>query len=189
MNGLFEHVESFLGQMEYGWKDSDGTVWPFHVLRFSGGPIANTITITTMGLSDTPMPSPVSNKQIRHELLFMARPSFCDGNIPAILHQVGMEAISDNRPYLRGELIGPRRGTLIAGTRIEALYVTNPFYLPDSFAPYRSPEGIACVFAWLIPITAKEAEFASKLGWKRFEDELIATDPDLLDLKRPSMVE
>jgi hypothetical protein len=188
MTGLFEHLESYLGTMEYGWKDSDGTVWPFYVMRFSGGPV-DTVTFATLGLSDTPMPSLVSDKQIRHELLFMTRPSFGNGNIPAILHQVGMEAISDKRPYLRGELIGPRRGTLIAGTQVAALYVGNPpGCLPESFAPYRSPEGIPCVLAWLVPITLNEAEFVKTHGWERFEDELCRADPDLLDLKRASFL-
>jgi hypothetical protein len=188
MNGLFEHLESYLGHMECGWKDSDGTVWPFYVMRFSGG-LIDALAFATMGLSDTPLASPVSDKQIRHELLFMTRPSFGNGNIPAILHQLGMEAISDKRPYLRGELIGPRRGVLIAGTQIEALYVANPpLFLPESFAPYTSPQGISCVLAWLVPITLNEAEFVKKNGWERFEEELCCADPDLLDLKRASIV-
>jgi hypothetical protein len=187
MKNLIEHLEGHLGQIDGGWKDSDGTHWPFHVVRFLGGPIANAVTYSTLGLSDTPLQSPVSAKQVRHELLFMARPAFCDRNIPAILHQVGTEAVSRSRPYLRGDVIGPR-GTLIPGTGMEALYVSPPVYLPDAFASYKSPEGVSCVFAWLVPITSDEAGFVRTKGWEAFEDRLVSLDPDLLDLSRRSIV-
>jgi hypothetical protein len=187
MKDLIEHLESHLGPIQVGWKDSDGTVWPFHVLRFSGGPLANAVTYSTLGLSDTPLPSPVSPKQVRHELLFMARPAFGDRNIPALLHQVGTEALGRGRPYLRGDVIGPR-GTLMPGTAMEALYVSLPVYLPDSFATYRSPAGVACVLAWLVPITRDEAAFVKTGGWDAFEDQLVRVDPDLLNLSRGSIV-
>jgi hypothetical protein len=187
MKNLIGHLESHLGRIDVGWNHADGTAWEFQVLRFVGGPIANTVTYTTLGLSDNPLPSPVSAKQVRHELLFMARPAFCDRNIPAILHQVGTEAISSARPYLRGEVIGPRR-TLIPGTDMTGLYVALPAYLPDSFALYKSPDGISCIFAWLVPITSNEAEFSKTKGWEAFEDRLASIDPDLLDLNRRSIV-
>lgn len=187
MKNLIGHLESNLGQIDAGWKDSDGSAWAFQVVRFLGGPIANTVTYSTLGLSDAPLPSPVSAKEVRHELLFMARPTFCDRNIPAILYQVGKDAISRSRPYLRGDVIGPR-GTLISGTSMEALYVSLPAYLPDTFATYNSPEGVSCIFAWLVPITSQEAEFAKTRGWEAFEDRLASVDPDLLNLGRKSII-
>jgi hypothetical protein len=186
MIGLIEHLERHLGNIEAGWKDSDGSRWPFYVLRFTGGPIAHTHTYSTLGLADIPLMSPVSGKEIRHELLFMARASWGDRTLPALLHQVGMEAVSRGFPYLRGEVIG-RRGRLFPDTQMEALYVSGPVYLPDSFAAHKSPEGIGCIFAWLIPITACEAEFVRNKGWNAFEDLLCQCDPDLLDFKRASI--
>jgi hypothetical protein len=187
MKNLIEHLESHLGQIYAGWKGSDGTAWPFQVVRFFGGPIANTVTYCTLGLSNTALASPVSAKQVRQELLFMARPEFCDRNIPAILHQAGTEAISRSRAYLRGDIIGPR-GTLVSETSMEALYVSLPAYFPDSFATYKSSKGISCVIAWVVPITSQEAEFAKTNGWEAFEDRLASIDPDLLDLRRKSIV-
>src|SRR2546421_13023824 len=108
MNGLTQHLESFLGEIDIGWKDADGSKWPFFVLRFTGGTIANTITYSTLGLSDTPLFSATSRKNIRHELIMMTRASFADRGTPTILQQVGMEAITSARPYLRGDVIGPR---------------------------------------------------------------------------------
>jgi hypothetical protein len=187
MKNITDHLEKFLGNIDGACKDSDGTLWPFYVLRFLGGPIANTITYSTLGLCDVPLPSTISNKRVRHELLFMARPSSYDDNIPAVLHQVASEAINNNRPYLRGDVIGPR-GTLIHGTKMEALYVSLPVYLPDTFASYTSPDGDTCIFAWLVPITGPEAELVRLSGWESFEESVCAIDPDLLDLSRPSIV-
>jgi hypothetical protein len=112
---IVEHLENHLGLIQAGWKDSDGTPWPFQVLRFTGGPIADAVTYTTLGLSDNSLPSAVSAKQVRHELVFMARPAFCDRNIPAVLHQVGVETIRSASALLRGDVLGPR-GALIEGT-------------------------------------------------------------------------
>ncbi len=183
MKNLTSHLERHLGKIDVAWKDADGTVWPFYVLRFLGGPVTDTVTYSTLGLAD----SPVSNKQVRHELFIMTRSSFGGESFPGLLHQVGTEAISKNRAYLRGDVIGPR-GTLITGTNMEALYVSLPIYLPDSFATYNSPEGISCVFAWLIPITFDEAAVVRLKGWEQFENKLAESDPDLMNLNRSSIV-
>jgi hypothetical protein len=42
-------------------------------------------------------------------------------------------------------------------------------------------------FAWLVPITAREADFISRNGWDSFEDKLADQDPDLVDLQRPGL--
>jgi hypothetical protein len=42
MNSMIEHLEPQLGPIQYGWKDSEGLTWPFDVLGFGAGPIANT---------------------------------------------------------------------------------------------------------------------------------------------------
>src|SRR5262245_42964132 len=77
MTGLIEHLESFLGRIEYGWKDSDGTAWPFQVVKFSGGAIAEASSYSTLGLSNRGLLAPISGKTIRHELIFLTRASLC----------------------------------------------------------------------------------------------------------------
>lgn len=186
MNNIASHLESYLGRIDAGWKDSDGTVWPFYVLRFLGGPILDVVTYSTLGLSDITLPSPVSSKLIRHELVFMVRASLAHRAVPGLLHQVASEAIRSNRPYLRGDVIGPR-GILFPGTQMEALYVSPPVYLPDAFAAFESQHGISCAIAWLVPITSDEAKLVSKRGWPFFEEQLCAQDPDLLDINRPGI--
>jgi hypothetical protein len=38
--------------------------------------------------------------------------------------------------------------------------------------------------AWLVPITASEAEFVRRVGWSRFEVEMEQQKPDLFDFAR-----
>lgn len=186
MIGLIEHLEAYLGKIDIGWKDADGTNWPFSLLRFTGGPVANTTTYTTLGLSDTPLRDH-SGKEIRHELMLMTRSAFGDRGTPGILHQVAMEAITQNRPYLCGDVIGPR-GKLFTDTDMEALFVYLPVYFPDAFAWYEASNGPGCVVAWLIPITHAEAHYVLEHGWKLFVDVLLRSNPDLIDMHRSTVV-
>src|SRR5438105_9150582 len=105
---LLEHIESYLGETEGGWRDPPGEQWPFYVLQFNNGPISKATVFSTLGLSEFELASPFAGRTIRHELIFMAQSGFGYRNIPAILHDVGTEAISRGRAYLCGEVIGPR---------------------------------------------------------------------------------
>lgn len=182
---VLEHLESFLGETDGGWKDPPGETWPFYVLGFSHGPIKDSLTLSTLGLSDFELEC--GAKRIRHELMFMTRQSFGSRNIPAILHDVGVEAIERKHPYLRGEVIGPR-GKLFPDTELEALFASSPCYFPDEFANCTPDDGTVRIFVWLIPITRREADFIATSGWKAFEDRLLQADPDLLDMNRKSVV-
>jgi hypothetical protein len=187
MHPVLQHLESFLGKTVGGWKDPAGETWPFHVLRFEGGPILNTVTYSTMGLSDTPLKCPNSGKQIRHELIFMARTAFGDRNVPALLHDIGLEAMSRGTPYLCGDVIGPR-GKIFPDTELEAFFVYMPVYLPREFAScHVFGEDVGRIFAWLIPITHQEAHIVFEKGWNTLAKILEEADPDLLDLFRRSV--
>lgn len=43
------------------------------------------------------------------------------------------------------------------------------------------------VLTWLVPLTDAEATFAHTHGWPALEEVLVAQDPDLTDLGRPSL--
>jgi hypothetical protein len=184
---LFEHLERYLGETAGGWKDPPGEHWPFQVLQFSGGPVADVTTLCTRGLSSFPLVNPTSAKVMRHELIFMVRSAFGCRNIPAILHDIGKEAIDRERPYLRGELIGPR-GKLFSDTEMEALLLFTPVYLPEEFWIHSSAGGETHFFVWTIPITGREARYVAANGWQPFVDTMAQVNPDLLDMYRPSIV-
>jgi hypothetical protein len=178
------HFEAFLGEIELGWsRDADGHDMPFQVVRFPRGSGDGTITFATLGLSRYPQRS-ASGKTIRQELLMIVPESLRTGPVPGLLQQAGMETLTAARPLLRGDVIGPR-GKLVSGSRMEALYVSLPVYFPDDFAVYQGEEPI--MIAWLVPISAREAEYLSTRGWRAFEDRLTESDPDLTDIYRSTL--
>lgn len=187
---LVDHLESYLGTIRCGWNElPDGGTAQFHVVEYEGLPsIKGCVAYSTLGLSNLPLaPSAKSGQLIRQELLLLARKSFGRENIPALVQQVAQEAIERNRAYLRGDVIGPR-GAMFENTLLEAFYVASPVYLPEDFATCTLPTGDVAVIAWLVPITHAEAEYVHNVGWSRFEDILLAVDPDLLDFRRETVV-
>jgi hypothetical protein len=189
MTGVIEHLESFCGPIVEGWRlDPDGKQMPFQVVRLERGHIAGTVAFSTLGLSNYPLRSATSPQVIRHELLMLARRDSASSNLPAVLHQVGAEALARESAYLRGEIIGPR-GMLFTGSALEALFVSAPVYFPKEFFGTSTQKIGRVIFAWLVPITTKEAGFVTTNGWSKFEDLLSQRQPDLLDYQRHSIVE
>lgn len=186
MAKLVEHIEAYLGSINYGWSVSpDGEPLGFQIVKLAGLQ-SSYVPYVSLGMSNYPLRSDASSRDIWQELLFLAPLGFGDKNIPALLQSVVSEAIGLERAYLRGQVIGPR-GNLFEGYPFTALYVSLPAYLPDSFKELRV-EGRAIVFGWLIPITDREAEFVLSQGWEAFEDLLERKDPDLVDLARLALV-
>lgn len=187
MPSLVEHLERHFGQIECGWSVSaDGDPMAFQVVRFRGTGVAKPVPYGTLGLSKIPLISPVSGKEIRQELIFLAPPEFGDRNIPAILQNVAAEALGLERAYLRGDLIGPR-SKLFDGLAFTALYVSVPVYFPDSLQTFVDDGGRAIVFAWLVPITGSEAKFVEAHGWGEFEEVLEHQNPDLVNFAREAV--
>lgn len=187
MNSFTVFLENHLGEIEYGWsKGGDGQKLPFQIVKFSRGPFAETVTYTTLGLSNEKLISPVSNKRVRQELVFISYKSVGDLNIPAIMQQVALSMLKNKKALLRGDVIGPH-GDLFTGSELEALYVTLPVYFPDSFKTFIDSVDTPIVMSWIVPITPKEASFISADGWDRFESILEEVNPDLIDFKRKSI--
>jgi hypothetical protein len=184
MSEVVHHLEKFLGETVGGWHSAD---WNFYVLEFPHVPFRNCTALATAGLSELALQSSVSAKEVRHELVLVFDKSHGPGNLPSVLHQVGMEAVERKRPYLRGDVIGPR-DPLVDGTQMTGLYVTLPTFAPDGFANVEANDASQRIFAWLIPITTGEAAFVRDQGWSAFEDVLERVGPDLFDLRRVSVL-
>ena len=185
---LIGHIEKFCGPIVQGWpNDPDGNRMPFQIFQMQGGPIAGTTTYATLGLGKIPLRSHASNKVIRHELVMLSRSDSVPGNLPPLLQQVAMEAVQSGCAYLRGEVIGPRRGPLFSGSTVTALYVASPVYFPREFRSVEC-DGGTTIFAWLVPISDEEASLINELGWDEFETMLESQNPDLLDFRRASIV-
>jgi hypothetical protein len=187
MNKYVEFLESHLGSIVHGYTD-DGENLPFHVVKFKGGPFPNTVTYSTLGLSHHNLVKRNSEKTIKHELFIVADSGFDEKEIVGALKRLGKEVLETHRPYLRGQVIGPR-GTLFRGTKLEALYASVPVYFPDSFFEFEvENENSSIAQVWLVPVTAREAAFVAQNGWSLFEDLLTEADPDLINFKRDSIV-
>ncbi|KGP90300.1 hypothetical protein N780_05985 [Pontibacillus chungwhensis BH030062] len=188
MNKFINFLENHLGEIECGWsKNEDDEELPFQVVKYGNGPFEGTVTYSTLGLSNFPFVSYMSEKEIHQELIFVADSSIGDINIPSLLQQVGLMIFQKNRALLRGDVIGPY-GSLFNNSKLEALYSTMPVYFPDDFHSYSVNEDITIVMTWLIPITSKEALFVEENGWSSFEDKLEDLDPDLIDFNRESII-
>jgi hypothetical protein len=187
MRTIIEHLEDVLGPIAAGWSsDADGRKLPVQIALFTRGPIAGTHALATIGLSNHTLSLGDHGKTVRQELVMLFREQDGPRNLPGVMLQVAMSAFEAHRGYLRGEVIGPR-GALFANSSYEALYVAIPVYFPYSFHIFQPEAGAPVVFAWLVPITHGEAHFVQRRGWKLFEEQLEAHDPDLVAADRPGI--
>jgi hypothetical protein len=184
---LLDHIESFLGPTEGGWKDPAGEVWPFQVVQFSGRPVPKTMTFCTLGLSEYPLKRVGDHAIIRLELMLVVHDVHGPMSIPALLHDLGVQAMSQEHAFFRGQVIGPR-GPLFPGSELEALYVTAPMHLPDEFNDIETEDGDLGFIAWLLPIASSEADFIHSNGWDEFENLLVERQRDVFDVFRKPIV-
>lgn len=183
---LIAHFERFLGQIKRGWSvDPDGASMPFQIVQFSSGSDPDSVGYATLGLGRHQLASPTSGRVIRHELLILAPRSLSPDRVVSLLYQLGSTTLSAHRSLVRGEVLGPA-DPLIPQSEMTALYVTAPAYFPDDFAVFKGADGDV-VMAWLVPISAQEADFVGRHGWEAFEDLLARHDPDLVDFARAGL--
>jgi len=181
---LVEHFERHLGAIEVGWsKSADGVELPFQVVRFKGSIIPGCTAFATVGLSQQPLPSRRSDRDIRHEFVMLVPDRLREGPVPGLLQQVASQVLASESALLRGDVVGPR-GPLFAMSRMEALYAAVPVYLPDDFASCEIEDGTDVAIVWLVPISRSEAEYVNGRGWDAFEERLVEVDPDLTDVDR-----
>jgi hypothetical protein len=179
--GLSSHLESFLGNIEAGWRrGADGVELPFQVARFQRGVGDGTVAFATLGLSDHLLDG--RTKQIRQEFVMIGPESLRDGPVPGIMQQVGTGVLEAHSALLRGDVLGPK-GSLFVGSKMEAIYVSLPVYFPDEFSVYTQNE-IDIAMAWLVPISRNEAHYVRECGWRDFEERLTEIDPDLVNVYR-----
>ncbi|GAA2114870.1 suppressor of fused domain protein [Actinomadura alba] len=187
---LIDHLESRLGRIMHGWSyNPDGRPMPFRVAECSGGELPNVNTYVTVGLSETHLPSRVSDKSIHQELMISVPSDQADGPYPALLQQIGCHLIREESALLRGDVVGPY-GPILEGSPLEAFYASLPVHHDNDFAvvePDEEGRAFAIALTWLIPISRSEADYVAKLGWDAFESELEHKQPDLLDPRRAEM--
>jgi hypothetical protein len=185
MADLPEHIEKYLGVIEYGWHLSRefGDV---QVIKVSNQPASGVVTYSTLGMSWTKLSMP-GDRVVRQELLFSAYERYPADKIASFLVTFCKYVLSEGRALLRGEVVGPYQ-PLIAGVAADSIYCTLPVMFDSKLATFSGSEP-PTVFAWLVPIMSAEAQFVRSHGWNNFEDMLEKDQPDFWNLDRPACTE
>ena len=184
MMTIAEHLESHLGAIAEGWGSPAGESG-VQVVRFRDQPDAGVSTYATLGLSDHILEM-TGERRVRQELLVAAHDRFPSGKVASFILTLAESLLTDHRALLRGDVIGPAE-PIIPGSTARAVYATLPVVYEDSLASYEdiTPPGVV---VWLLPLLGTEVNYIRTHGWSAFEDRLEATDPDLFDLERESIV-
>lgn len=188
MSNLIALAETYLGRIQHGWNQSVlGTPMEFQVAECRDGLLPDVTSFLTLGLANVELASRMTGRCVRHELMLAVGEKYSAFAGPALLQQVGNEALERGTAYLRGDVIGPR-GEIYSGGKLQSLYVTFPSCYPDELSVFCEHDGAERIIAWLVPITREEAGYITTHGWNHFEDLLVARAPDLFDLDRASIV-
>lgn len=173
------HLERHLGPITYGWSDSNEG-HGVQVVEFKGRPESNVNTFATLGLSDYSLKLP-STREVRQELMMSANAEFSADAIAGLLLSLAERVLERRKALVRGEVIGP--GPKIAPNSIlTEIFVTNPSPFDALLTQFSMSPPL--VLAYLIPLSSAEASLVRTRGWRWFEEELQAQDPDIWDLAR-----
>jgi hypothetical protein len=178
-HSLPSHYERCLGPILKGWSD-DGQTHGVQVVLFENQPQEGIQTLATLGLSTHELELR-PGKTIRQELLISVNEHCNPNEIAGLLISLAELVLKRGRALLRGEVIGPA-SAVVPGSALNAVFVTNPSPLPEDLLTFHSVP--PTVFAYLIPVAAAEAALILSRGWRWFEGELEAQDPDIWDLSR-----
>jgi len=157
---------------------------PISVARFTGGELEGSVSYATIGLSNRPLRSGQSGKDLYLELIASEYDGpESDDRLSACLEAIAKRLAIRSSPLLRGNVIrldGPLRpGSLMTG-----FYAAIPVYFDDAFKSVHVEDGRHVAIVWLLPVGPSEIDFIEQYGYAEFEAELIKTNPDLYDLNR-----
>lgn len=96
MPTLVEHFEKYFGQIEAGWSNErDEKILPFQIVRFSSND--DYFVYASLGMSNIPLISQKSGKEIRQELMMIFKRSQESTVIVGILQDIIQEACLSSR--------------------------------------------------------------------------------------------
>ncbi len=180
---LITHIEKHLGNIDKGWKLPDSSL-SIQIVRFKNQPVEGATTYMTLGLSDYTL-NLNEDKHIHQELIFSAYSTYPSEHIASFMTTFAEYMISNKKGLLRGDVVGPST-SLIPNVPVNSIYASIPIYFNDDFYIYKEHE-FPTILVWLVPLLEDECKFTNQQGWSEFEDILELTNPDLLNLNRPSI--
>jgi len=182
---IADHLETYLGTIDWGWRLNDRT-HPIQAVRFNNQPFEGAITYSTLGMSDFAFALPGTSKQVSMELLFTAWKNFPSDEIASFLLSFCEFILSKGCFLSPGDVIGPSQ-PIIDNVAANAVFISHPMIFCDELAIFKETSPWT-IFPWVIPIMEQEAYFVKSNGWSEFADLLEYNNPDLLDLNRPSII-
>jgi hypothetical protein len=149
----------------------------FRVDTYADQPAEGAFTMVTVGLCETPL---------RPELLMCAWDAWRSDAFYSTLFTVADDLAERSLPVEQGmvlELPAP----VVPESKMSHLFIYQPVYHLEDLQPIETAAGPVPVF-WLVPITDAESRVVDDDGWEALDTLLLEHDPDLLDLRRDSMV-
>lgn len=186
---VVRHLEHHLGPILRGWDlEEDGDLPPVQIVEFDGGPALGAGVLTTLGLSTQPLSVLRGGRSLRQELVLIFGGEVGGAeHFAGVLGDVAVDAMISGRALCPGDVIAPR-DPIVSGGTVSGFYVAQPACFPESFGSCRREDGSLVLFAWLIPITAREAEFVATHGSEALEDLIVDRQPDLQNFLRSDIV-
>lgn len=175
-----KHMEAALGPISQGWSDPGSKVG-VQVVSFENSPSTGITTLATLGLNKYAIEQ-ASGKKLRQELLTSVEAGTSLDVIAKALLAIAENLIERGVGLARGQVVTPRSETS-GQPLISTFYCTNPSPLDPRLIQTEEFEP-PLVFVYLVALLDSEVRLVREHGWRWFEEQLEAQDPNIWDLSR-----
>jgi hypothetical protein len=180
MINVAEHLEVALGPISDGWCDPNGKC-QIQVVSFENSPGSGLTTLSTLGLSNYVLKQH-GGTSIRQELLTSFESKASLNLVAKVLFAISEHTVETGTSLARGQLITPRYE--VDGTPLlTTFYCGNPSPLEPRINLIEQAEP-PLIFVYLVALLDSEVQLVRKHGWRWFEEQLDAQDPNVWDLAR-----
>lgn len=184
---LERHLAHHLGppsRLTAARNTDDNRKAPFALALFEDVPVEEAFTLVSSGISEQELTDEEGTARV--EILFSAWNRFRDDSLEQTLFSLGDSIVDAGASVFPGQLFELPR-TVMDNTVMRHLLAYSPTYFDDSFASVDGAGGSIGI-VWLVPLHEEEAALIESGGAEAFIDLLATRDPDLLDLRRESIV-
>ena len=149
----------------------------FRVDTYADQPAEGAFTVVTVGLCET---------ALQQELLLCAWDAWRNDAFYSTLFTVADDLAASSLPIDQGMVL-ELPAAIVPESKMAHLFIYQPVYHIEGLQPIETNSGPIPIL-WLIPITDAESRLIDDRGWEAFDTLLLHRDPDLLDLRRDSIV-
>lgn len=176
---VLTHYGEHLGEPDGRWHGAGGSL---HVVRYSDQPIVGATTYLSLGLSAHKLAQ--TGGSIRQELLISCYAKQDPNRFESLLACLAGQIALAGRAFAEAST-WPNELTIWA-SKFAAFFAAPPKYFVS--LPAIVPTEPPTVLVWLVPLFRDESDLVAAEGWDALEGLFVAKDPDLLDLKRKSVL-